>query len=125
MTRNDSDEPSETSDCSPLIGEQGLTKSEDEEKWGREFLTEGLRTTIARGRLLACMYPLSDEETEVLVAAWYDALIGVVPCRYWKEVALFASRYTNPVDKFTLRQFFEAWEKFCEQGRAKGYETWR
>lgn len=84
-----------------------------------------MEIVIARGRMLACQPLLDDAEREALVDAWYEAIIGVIPCQYWKPVGLYASRYTNPADKFTLRQFFEGWEKFCEQGKARGYETWR
>lgn len=89
------------------------------------MLRDGLALVVERGRLLACQQLLGDEENDALVDAWYEALIEVIPCRYWKEVGLWTSRYTNPADKFTLRQFFEAWAKFCEQGKARGYEPWR
>ncbi len=86
---------------------------------------EGLRTVIERGRLMACMHPLSDEQAEAMVAAWYEAIIGDIPCQYWKDVGLWVSRYTDPPEAFTIRQFYQAWTKFCEQGRARGYEIWR
>lgn len=89
------------------------------------MLRDGLAKVIERGRLSACQPLLSDEETELLIDAWYEALISVIPCQHWKEVGLCTSRYTNPADKFTVRQFFEAWAKFCEQGKARGYESWR
>lgn len=89
------------------------------------MLKEGLGRVIERGRILADRPLLGDEETEAHIDAWYAALIGVIPCKYWKEVGLWVSRYTNPANTFTLRQFFEAWQKFCEQGRARGYEPWR
>lgn len=79
---------------------------------------------VERGRLAACMPFLGEEEMQAITAAWYEAIIGVVPCQHWKTVGLEASRHTKPVDKFTLGQFFEAWASYREQGRAPGYEPW-
>jgi hypothetical protein len=109
----------------------------EEQKWGKDNLLEGMASIIARGRRLACMHALDftlardeaesavESEGAALVEAWYEAISGVIPCQHWKEVGLWTSRYTNPSDKFTVRQFFEAWAKFCEQGKARGYEPWR
>lgn len=96
-----------------------------EAEWGKPMLIAGLVQVINRGRLSAGMSAVDLKDHNDLIEAWYDALIDTVPCQHWKEVGLWASRYTKPVDKFTLGQFFEAWAKFCEQGRARGYEPWR
>jgi hypothetical protein len=126
MPKNETDGPGETWPDSEPTGKQcGELGRAEEQKWGKEMLVEGLGTVIARGRMLACMHPLSDDEDTALVDAWYEAVSGMVPCQHWKEVGLWASRYTDPANTFTLRQFFQAWAKYCEQGRARGYEPWR
>lgn len=109
----------------PIGKPSGEVNTQEEQKWGKEFLIQGLGTVIARGRMLACLHPLDDDEDAALVAAWYEGVSGVIPCQYWKEIGLWTSRYTDPANTFTLRQFFQAWAKFCEQGKARGYEPWR
>jgi len=126
MPKSETEEQGAISNSSEPTGKPcGALGVEEEQRWGKEFLLRGVGAVITRGRMFACMHPLDDDEKEVLATAWYEAINGEIPCRYWKEVGLWASRYTDPANTFTLRQFFQAWAKFCEQGRARGYEPWR
>lgn len=101
------------------------TLTADEVELGRDTLLAGLTSLLNRARLLTCLRNLDEQEMESLARAWYEALVGEVPAKYWKEVALNAARYHAPHDKFTVGQFFAAWEQFKGEGKAKGYETWR
>ncbi len=86
---------------------------------------QGLQRVILRGMDCALIAAPEIETLERIAENWYESIIGTVPAKHWREVGMWASRYTKPSDKFTLGQFFEAWNKFCEQGRARGYEPWR
>lgn len=97
----------------------------EEAQYGREMLRSGLGAVINRGRQCAGLPAVAIEETGGVVDSWYETILGAIPCQHWRDVGMFASRYTKPVDKFTLGQFFEAWERYREQGRARGFENWR
>lgn len=100
-------------------------RDEQEAKWGGDTLMNGMRSILSRSLLLTSSPKKSDDEMESLTAAWYDAIIDDIPADYWRDVALWAARYIKPYDKFTIGQFFEAWEMYRQAGKARGYETWR
>lgn len=127
MKQNENKPPNTVTNLSPtpLTSLPKESPASDEAMFGKETLLSGLTSLLSRARLLTCLRTLDEQEMDSLARAWYEALVGEVPAKYWKAVALNAARYHAPHDKFTIGQFFAAWEQFKSEGKAKGYETWR
>ena len=68
----------------------------------------------------SCMEDPMDEKWELMIGIWFEALVGAVPAKYWKMVTMRAAR-VPPYDKFTLGQFFQAWDEMKNAGEAPGY----
>jgi hypothetical protein len=99
----------------------GTEHHHDVERFGEAMLLDGLAKVVQRGYDLAGLHfdPRTENGKRVL-ASWGEAVIGRIPCHYWREVGIRAAALV-PYAKFTFGQFNEAWQEMVKRGEADGY----
>ena len=101
--------------------EPGTEHLHDLTDYGEAFLREGIKNVLSRAFALASInFNAETEDGGRVVQAWYDALIGTVPCIYWKECSLKALEIM-PYHRFTYGQMTQAWHEMIQEGKAPGH----
>jgi hypothetical protein len=105
---------------SPSI-EPGKEHLHDVATYGEEYLRNGVKSVLTRAFSLASIsFDTETPDGQRIVQAWYEALVGEIPCIYWKKCSLKAIEI-RPFDKFTYGQMKQAWQEMVQRGDAPGH----
>jgi len=99
----------------------GTEHKHDLEQFGEERLREGVMKILQRGyNLTGVQFDPKSELGRRITDSWFEALVGRIPCCYWKEIGIRAAAIA-PYGKFTFGQFNQAWQEMVQRGEADGY----